>query len=80
MTDVPTSVVWYKSNTLRALIVAGITQALTLTGVSAQIPDTEVAALTDGVLKLIETVALIWAFYARAKQPTPPVTLTKETP
>lgn len=75
-----TSIPWYKANTLRALLIAGITQALTLTGAADALPDADIAQTVDGLLKLIETGALIWAFYARAKQPTPPVTLRKDPP
>lgn len=65
---------WYKSNTLRALLVAGVAQALVLLGIADEVASTEKGAqLTDMVLNLVEVVSLMWAGYARVKQPTPPI-------
>lgn len=65
---------WYKSNTLRALIVAAVAWVLQSTGVLAG--EAEAGAIADMLLQVIQFAALGWAAYARVRQPTPPITQT----
>jgi hypothetical protein len=72
----PTSVVWYKSNTLRALAVAAIAQVLYMTGAATDAAPAQAEELVQSGLAFIELVALAWAAYARTAMPTPPVTMS----
>ena len=74
----PTSVVWYKSNVLRALIVAAVAQVLYMTGVAVDAAPAQAEQLVQSGLAFIELVALAWAGYARTRMPNPPVTSHKE--
>lgn len=67
---------WYKSNTLRALLVAGITLVAQKLGIADTIGDADAAKLVELCLGVVETVALAYAAYARVYQPTPPVSNT----
>ena len=69
------SIPWYRSNVLRALLVGGVAFLLKQLGVADNFPDVE--GYVDKGLDLVQVLAGIWAAYARIKQPTPPVTLTK---
>ena len=65
---------WYKSNTLRALVIALLVQVVTWIGLTDNVSNEEVAENVDRVLAVIEFLALAWAAWARLKQPTPPIT------
>lgn len=70
------SIPWYKSNVLRALIMGGVAFGLKKAGLASEMPDAA-ASITDTALDAVQVAAGLWAAYARVKQPTPPVTLTK---
>lgn len=74
-----TAIAWYKSNTVRALLLAGITQLLTMTGWAVDLAAADAEKFVSSGLNFVETASLLWAFYARTRQPTPPLTLTKPT-
>lgn len=65
---------WYKSNTLRALGVAALMQVLAVAGLADQFDADTVGKYVDGGLDLIAFLATVYAAWARARQPTPPVT------
>lgn len=65
---------WYKSNTLRGLLVAAITLVAQKAGAADAFGDAQVANLVDLGLGFIESCALAYAAYARVTQPTPPLT------
>lgn len=62
---------WYQSNTLRGLLVALVAFALQLAGLDAQFPDA--AGYVGKVLDLVTLGAMMYAGYARVRQPTPPI-------
>lgn len=64
---------WYKSNTLRGLVVAAVTLIAQKLGIAETVGDADAAKLVDLALGLVETIALAYAAYARVTQPTPPV-------
>lgn len=66
---------WYRSNVLRALLLGLVAFVLKKAGLADQFPNTE--ELVNNLLDLVQIIAGLWAGYARVKQPTPPVTLTK---
>lgn len=66
---------WYKSNTLRALLVALIAQVLVWFGVADLLPAEQLEQFVDMGLKVTEVVAILAAGITRARQPTPPVTM-----
>jgi predicted metal-dependent HD superfamily phosphohydrolase len=67
---------WYKSNTLRGLLVAAITLIAQKAGIADAVGDADAAKLVDLGLGLVESLALAYAAYARVTQPTPPVSET----
>lgn len=65
---------FYKSNTIRALVLAVVAQALMLLGVAdATTVDAQAGALVEAGFELVQLVAITWAMYARAVMPTPPI-------
>ena len=64
---------WYKSNTLRGLLVAAITLIAQKLGIADTVADADAAKLVDLALGLVEGVAIAYAAHARVTQPTPPV-------
>jgi hypothetical protein len=71
--------VWYKANTLRALLIALVAWILHISGVAGDAESQDAATIVvDAVLRASEGIAIVWAMYARAKQPTPPLTLTQQ--
>jgi hypothetical protein len=77
MSEAPTSVVWYKSNVLRGLLVAAVAQVLVLTGAAEDIAPGQAEQLVNSLLVFVELAALAWAGWSRTTMPNPPVTLTK---
>lgn len=67
---------WYKSNTLRGLLVAAITLVAQKLGIAEAVGDADAAKLVDLALGLVEASAMAYAAYARIAQPTPPVSET----
>jgi hypothetical protein len=65
---------WYASHTLRALLVAFVSQVIIWLGITDVLPTENAALLVDGVLQVVAIVATGWAGYARAAKPTPPIT------
>lgn len=64
---------WYKSNTLRGLLVAAITLIAQKAGIADAVGDADAAKLVDLALGLVEGAAMAYAAYARVRHPTPPV-------
>lgn len=65
---------FYKSNTIRALVLAIVAQALILLGVAdATTVDAQAGELVEAGFELVQLVAVIWAMYARAAMKTPPI-------
>lgn len=62
---------WYQSNTLRGLLVAVVAFALNLAGLDAQFPDA--GQYVDKALDLVTLSAMVFAAWARTRQPTPPI-------
>lgn len=64
---------WYKSNTIRALIIAGVAQLVVFFKLTDALPTEAITANVDKILDLASVLATAWAAYARARQPTPPL-------
>lgn len=64
---------WYKSNTLRGLLVAGIALIAQKLGIADTVGDADAGKIVDLALGFVESIALGYAAYARVSQPTPPV-------
>lgn len=65
---------WYQSATLRALLVAFVSQLVVWLGLTDKIDDAVRAAAVDGLLQFISFVAMAWAGWARMRLATPPLT------
>ena len=65
---------WYKSNTLRGLLVAVLAQLVAIFHVSDAVTSDAIAANVDKFLDIISLIATAYAAYARSRQPTPPLT------
>jgi hypothetical protein len=65
---------WYKSNTLRGLLVAGLALIAQKLGIADAFGDADAAKVVDLAMGVVESLALAYAAYARISQPTPPVT------
>jgi len=66
----------YKSNTVRALAVALVAWALNMGG--ADEAAGSAAQLVDTAFNAVQGIAMLWALYARTRQPTPPLALTQK--
>jgi hypothetical protein len=64
---------WWKSNTLRGLLIAGIALIAQKLGIADTVGDPQASQLVDLALALVESVALGYAAYVRVAQPTPPL-------
>jgi len=65
---------FYKSNTIRALVLAVVAQVLILMGVAdATTVDAQAGELVEAGFQLVQLVAITWAMYARTFMPTPPI-------
>lgn len=70
-------IAWYRSNTMRALLVALAAWGLDQAGVPAEVAQGTAQQLVELLLGATQGAALAWGLYARARQPTPPLTLTQ---
>lgn len=68
---------WYKSNTMRALLVGLIAFGLDRIGLPDTVAQGTAQQLVDLLLGTAQGGALLWGLYARSRQPTPPLTLTQ---
>jgi hypothetical protein len=64
---------WYKSNSLRGLLLAGLAFVAQTLGLDDTVNDKFIADLVNNFFSLAEAVGIIWATYARVRLPTPPV-------
>jgi hypothetical protein len=67
---------WYQSTTLRALLVALVSQVIVWTGVAEQLPDGAATLAVDALLQVIAIAATAYAAWARANRANPPITDT----
>lgn len=65
---------WYQSTTLRALLVAFVSQVIVWTGVAEQLPDGAATLAVDALLQVIAIAATAYAAWARANRANPPIT------
>lgn len=68
---------WYKSNTMRALVVALVAFGLDKVGLPDALAQGAAQHLADLVLGATQGAALLAGLYARARQPTPPLTISQ---
>lgn len=68
---------WYRSNTMRALLVGTIAFALDKVGLPDAISQGAAQQIVELLLGVTQGGALMWGMYARSRQPTPPLTLTQ---
>lgn len=65
---------WYKSTTLRALIIAALAQVVVFFGLSDTVTSDQIAANVDKVLDVISLLATAWVAHARINRANPPIT------
>jgi len=65
---------WYQSTTLRALLVALVSQLIVWTGVAEQLPDGAATLAVDALLQVVAIAATAYAAWARANRANPPIT------
>ena len=70
-------IVWYRSNTMRALLVGAVAFALDRIGLPEALSQGTAQQLVDLILGATQGGALLFGMYARSRQPTPPLTLTQ---
>lgn len=68
---------WYKSNTMRALLVGLIAFGLDRAGLPDGVSQGAAQQIVELLLGATQGGALLWGLYARSQQPTPPLTLTQ---
>lgn len=68
---------WYKSNTMRALLVGLIAFGLDRAGLPDGLSQGAAQQLVELLLGATQGGAMLWGLYARSRQPTPPLTLTQ---
>ena len=71
------SIVWHRSNTMRALLVALAAWGLDKVGLPAEVAQGVAQQFIELILGATQGAAIAWGLYARAKQPTPQLTLTR---
>jgi hypothetical protein len=64
---------WYQSTTLRALLVALVSQVIVWTGVAEHLPDGAATLAVDALLQVIAIAATAYAAWSRANRPNPPI-------
>lgn len=67
---------WYQSTTLRALLVAFVSQVIVWSGIAEQLPEGAAVLAVDALLQVIAIAATAYAAWARAARANPPVTET----
>lgn len=75
-----TAIPWWDAGTMRALLVAavGLIGVIAgLFGVDEALFSEKAGKVVDALSTLIAVGGVVWAGYARARKPTPPVTLTR---
>jgi hypothetical protein len=75
-----TAIVWYDAAVMRALLVAAvglIGVIASLFGVDEALFSEKSEKIVDALSTLITLGGIVWAGIARARKPTPPVTLTR---
>lgn len=65
---------WYESTTLRALLLAFVSQVIVWAGVAEHLPDGAATLVVDGLLQVIAIAATAYAAWARANRANPPIT------
>jgi hypothetical protein len=70
-------IAWYRSNTMRALLVGAVAFALDRVGLPEALSHGTAQQLVDLILGATQGGALLFGMYARSRLPTPPLTLTK---
>lgn len=65
---------WYESTTLRALLLAFVSQVIVWTGIAENLPDGAATLLVDGILQVVAIIATAYAAWARANRANPPIT------
>lgn len=68
---------WYKSNTLRGLVIAALAQLTQMLGITETTTSEDITGAVDKLLDVVSLAATAYAAWARTRQPTPPVTLTQ---
>lgn len=68
---------WYKSNTMRALLVGLIAFGLDRVGMPEAISQGTAQQIVELLLGTAQGGAMLWGLYSRSKLPTPPLTLTQ---
>lgn len=77
-TGVWTWTAFYKSNTVRAICVAFFAWLLNLLGADQTLESADAAHYADVALSAAQGIAMLWALYARTRQPTPPLAISKK--
>lgn len=75
-----TAIPWWDAATMRALLVAAvglIGVIASLFGVDEALFSAKAAKVVDALSTVITLGGVVWAGYARAQHPTPPITLTR---
>lgn len=65
---------WYQSTTLRALLVAFVSQVVVWTGIAESLPEGGAVLAVDAFLQVVAIVATGYAAWARARRANPPIT------
>lgn len=68
---------WYRSNTMRALLVGMLAFGLDRIGLPDGLSQETARQLVELLLGAAQGGALLFGMYARSRQPTPPLTLTQ---
>jgi hypothetical protein len=71
------SIPWYRSNTMRALLVGAIAFTLDRVGLPDTLSQGTAQQIVDLLLGVTQGGAMLFGMYARARQPTPPLALTQ---
>lgn len=71
------SIAWYRSNTMRALLVGLVAFGLDRLGLPDSLSQGAAQHIADLVLGVTQGGALLFGMYARSRQPTPPLALTQ---
>jgi hypothetical protein len=65
---------WYESTTLRALLLAFVSQVIVWSGLSETLPEGTAVLAVDAALQLLAIAATAYAAWARANHANPPIT------
>lgn len=69
---------FYKSNTVRAILISFFAWLLSMLDAPDKLHSASAAEYADIALSIFQGAGMLWALYARTRQPTPPLAISQK--